>query len=78
MTKNVLVIFCLKKVFFAALWSRITKNPDVSAGPLACPFAPFACTAHSFACSTLLALLAPSAALTRSLARSLKPELMEE
>ena len=32
----------------------------------------FACTAHSFACSGLLASLAPSAALTRSLARSLR------
>ena len=31
----------------------------------------FARTAHLFACSRLLALLAPSAALTRSLARSL-------
>ena len=32
----------------------------------------FARTAHSFACSRLLASLAPSAALTRSLARSLR------
>ena len=32
----------------------------------------FARTAHSFACSGLLALLAPSAALTRSLPRSLR------
>ena len=32
----------------------------------------FAHTAHSFACSGLLASLAPSAALTRSLARSLR------
>ena len=32
----------------------------------------FARTAHSFACSRLLAMLAPSAALTRSLARSLR------
>ena len=32
----------------------------------------FARTAHSFACSGLLASLAPSAALTRSLARSLR------
>ena len=30
----------------------------------------FPCTAHTFACSRLLALPAPSAALTRSLARS--------
>ena len=33
----------------------------------------FVRTAHSFACSGLLASLAPSAALTRSLARSLRP-----
>ena len=32
----------------------------------------FACTAHFFACSGLLASLAPSAALNRSLARSLR------
>ena len=32
----------------------------------------FARTAHSFACSGLLASLTPSAALTRSLARSLR------
>ena len=36
----------------------------------------FARTAHSFACSALLASLARSAALIRSLARSLTPELM--
>ena len=35
------------------------------------PVRSFARTAHSFACSGLLALLAPSAALTRLLARSL-------
>ena len=35
----------------------------------------FACTAHSFACSGLLASLAPSAALTRSLT-SLTPSLV--
>ena len=35
----------------------------------------FACTAHSFACYTLLALLARSAALTRSLT-SVTPELV--
>ena len=38
---------------------------SLSTGPLARPFAR---TAHSFACSRLLALLAPSAALTSSLA----------
>ena len=52
-----------------ALWSGTAKNQDVSTGPLARPFAR---TAHSFACSGLLASLAPSAALTRSLARSLR------
>ena len=36
----------------------------------------FARTAHSFACSALLASLARSAALIRLLARSLTPELM--
>ena len=44
------------------LWSGTNKNRDVSTGPLARPFAR---TAHSFACSGLLALLAPSVALTR-------------
>ena len=53
----------------SALWFRLTKNQDISAGPLARPFAR---TAHSFACSALLASLAHSAALTRSLARSLR------
>ena len=48
-----------------ALWSETNKNRDVSTGPLVRPFAR---TAHSFACSGLLASLAPSAALTRSLA----------
>ena len=52
-----------------ALWSETNKNRDVSTGPLA---RPFACTAHLFACSGLLASLAPSAALTHSLARSLR------
>ena len=52
-----------------AHWARIIKNPDESTGPLARPFAR---TAHSFACSGLLASLAPSAALTRLLARSLR------
>ena len=51
------------------LWSGTNKNRDVSTGPLARPFAR---TAHLFACSRLLALFAPSAALTRSLARSLR------
>ena len=48
-----------------ARWSRTNNNRDVSTGPLASPFAR---TAHSFAYSGLLASLAPSAALTRSLA----------
>ena len=51
-----------------ALWSETNKNRDVNTGPLARPFAR---TAHSFACFGLLASLAPSAALIRSLARSL-------
>ena len=48
-----------------ALWARIIKIKDWSPGPLAR-------TVHSFACFGLLASLAPSAALTRSLARSLR------
>ena len=52
-----------------ALWSGSNKNRDVCTGPLARPFAR---TAHLFACFGLLASLAPSAALTRSLARSLR------
>ena len=51
------------------LWSGTNKNRDVSTGPLARPFAR---TAHSFACSGLLASLAPSATLTHLLARSLR------
>ena len=27
------------RVLSCALWARIIKNPDVSTGPLACPFA---------------------------------------
>ena len=45
--------------------STVGQNQDVSTGPLARPFAR---TARSFACSTLLALLARSAALVRLLA----------
>ena len=56
-----------------ALWSRSTKNQDVSTGPLARPFAR---TVQCFACSTLLALLERSAALIRSFTRSL-PSLWE-
>ena len=51
----------------AALWSGTTKNPDVSTRMLAHPFAH---TAHSFACSTLIALFARSAALIHWLACS--------
>ena len=51
----------------AAQWFRKANNRDVSTGPLARPFAR---TAHSFAGSALLALLARSLApLTHSLAR---------
>ena len=49
---------------YHALWARITKNPDWSTGPLAYPFT---CTAYSFACSILPALLARSTALLPSL-----------
>ena len=51
-----------------ALWSITAKNTDCSTGSLARPFAG---TTHSFACSGLLALFAPSTALTHLLARSL-------
>ena len=51
------------------LWSGLNKNRDVRTGPLARPFAR---TAHSFACSGLLASLAPSAALTPLWARTTK------
>ena len=44
-----------------------SRIDSLSTGPFA---RPFACTAHSFICSTLLASLARSAALTRLLARS--------
>ena len=47
-----------------ALWSRTAKNPNVCTGPLAR-------TTHSFARSTLLASIARSAVLNRSVARSL-------
>ena len=65
-----------------ALWARSTKNPDVSTGPLTRPFARLLAlltrTAHSFACSALLALLTRSAVhlLRCSLARSLISELV--
>ena len=52
-----------------ALWFKTAMNRDVGTGPLARPFAH---TAHLFACFRLLALLAPSAALTRLVARSLR------
>ena len=55
---------------YTALWARVTKNTDWSTRPLGCLFA--RCIAHSLACSGLPASLAPSAALTRSLARSLR------
>ena len=54
----------------APLWFRIIMNRDVSTGPLASPFA------HSFACYALLALLAHSAEVICSLARSLTVELL--
>ena len=49
------------------LWSRTTKNPDVSIGPLACPFTrSLAQLAHTLA---PYCLLRSCAALIRSLAR---------
>ena len=51
------------------------EDDDVSTGPLARPFAH---TAHSFAFSALLALLTRSAALIRSLARSLPSSWQSE
>ena len=48
-----------------ALWVRTTKNTDRNTGPLARPLAR---TAHSFACSALLASPACSVALTHLLA----------
>ena len=44
---------CLSVYFFlfvGALWTRTTNNPDVSIGPLACPFAHLLCT-DCFACA---------------------------
>ena len=56
----------------AALWSGTNKNQDISTGPLARLFAHSLVPLTRFAGSILLALLAPSAALTHSLARSLR------
>ena len=50
-----------------ALWSRITRNPDISTGPLARLFAR---TTHTFAYSALLTWLARSTALIHLLASS--------
>ena len=66
--------------FFALLEQgvRSIKNPNVSTGPLARQFAH---TAHSYAYSVLLPLLARSAALTRSLtnfAHSLCEQISEQ
>ena len=49
---------------FFSLWSRTTKNRGVGTGPLVR-------TAHSFACSILVAWLTCSALLIRSLTRSI-------
>ena len=57
----------------SALWSRKTKNPEISTGPSVCLFAR---TAHLFARSALLAALMHSAVLTHELARSLTPSLV--
>ena len=53
-----------------ALWARITKNTDFWATRSS--LRSFTRTAHLLACSKLLALHAPSAALTHSLTRSLR------
>ena len=52
------------------LWNRRVQYWAI------CSFVRSHCTAHSFACSALLATLARSAALICSLTRSLTPELM--
>ena len=59
--------------------ARTSWNQDVGNGPLLCTRSSarsFTRTSHEFACSALLVSLAGSAALTRSLARSLTPELV--
>ena len=57
-----------------ALWSRITKNPDVSTGPLARPFARWLAPLNrSIALPYLLCLRAPLRSLVCSLAHSAHP-----
>ena len=63
---------CSFTAYFAYRF-RAAKNLDVNNGP---PARPFARTGHSFPCSTLIASLASSAALIRSLARL--PELLRK
>ena len=59
-----------------APWLRTAKNWNVRTGSLARSLVcSFARTAHSFACSTMLASLARSVVLICPLARSLTPEL---
>ena len=53
-------------------WVEWLWNPRVEYWAIRSPVPSFARTAHSFACSALLASLARPAALTRSLARSLR------
>ena len=60
-----------------ALWSGTTKNRDVSAAPLACPFARLLTPlTHALALPCSLHLCA--SLLIRSLASSLNPELMRK
>ena len=56
---------------YTSLWARSTKNPRWKYWATRSSVYLFARTAHSFACSALLAKLTRSIAPTRSLARSL-------
>ena len=56
----------------STLWARKIEKPDCSTGPLARPFACSLAPLTHWACSALSVLLARSAALTRSLAGSLR------
>ena len=60
-----------KVILFFSLAKRRTVVKDSQESELGLSISSFARTAHSFACSALLVLLARYTALTRSLARSL-------
>ena len=62
---------------WVALWLEWLWNRRVEYWAIYSSVCSFARTAHSFACSALLALLARSAAFLRSHAHSLAPELMD-